>query len=240
MFDDEDEIEVKKPSMDWLLTFADLISLLITFFVLLYSMKVVDTQRWDEMKGTFSGVFSVREAVIVKQPDKTTTVEKVDARVADNLDYIQSLLMKRFKENEVLRFASVVRDEELDRLTITLPSSILFDSGGVELKEGAQQAMLLLGEVMLYLDNRIEVGGHTDPYPVSNAEFPTNWELAMQRSIKVASNLEEQGVPGPVVAVSYAASRFDQLDKNLTAEERYEKARRVDVIIHGNAAMEKW
>ena len=44
----------------WLLTFADLISLLITFFVLLYSMKVVDTQKWEEMKGSFAGVFSIR------------------------------------------------------------------------------------------------------------------------------------------------------------------------------------
>ena len=240
MSDDDDVVKPDKPSMDWLLTFADLVSLLITFFVLLYSMKVIDTQRWDEMKGSFSGVFSIREAIVFHQPDKTTTVEKVDSATADNLDYIQSLMMKRFKENKVLQFAAMDRNYELDRLTITLPSSILFESGGVELKKEGQEAMLLLGEVMLYLDNRIEVGGHTDPYPISNIAYPTNWELAMVRSIRVAENLESQGVPGPIVAVSYAASRFDQLDETLKSAERYEKARRVDLIIHGSAAMEKW
>ena len=51
--DDDDIMEPTPADMGWLLTFADLISLLITFFVLLYSMKVVDTQRWDELKGTF-------------------------------------------------------------------------------------------------------------------------------------------------------------------------------------------
>ena len=94
MSDEDEGMNPEPPSMDWLLTFADLVSLLITFFVLLYSMKVVDVQKWDELKGSFSGVFSIREPIYKVSPDKDTSVEKIDPLKSDSLEYVEKLLSR--------------------------------------------------------------------------------------------------------------------------------------------------
>lgn len=227
----EEDIVHEKPSMDWLLTFADLVSLLITFFVLLYSMKVVETQQWEALKGSFSGVFSIREKVIDINPTQDATVEKIDPFKADNLDYINTLLNTRFHANEVLKQAKIEKIDQGTKLVISLPTNILFDPGATEVNEDGASSLAEFGDALRHLDNRIEVAGHTDPFPTNSEEFPTNWELAMVRAIRVATILKEQGIESHITAVSFAHSRFDELDRMKPLDERYEEARRVEIII---------
>lgn len=229
----DDEVMQPEPAdMGWLLTFADLVSLLITFFVLLYSMKVTDTQKWDELKGAFSGVFSIREPIFQVKPNQMETVEKIDPFQADGLEYLSTLLATRFRDNKVLEGSEVKRDLEHGKLIISVPSQTLFASESIEMNDEGVRSIAEFGDMLRHLDNRVEIAAHTDPFPVSTEQYPSNWELAMLRAIRVATVLKEQGIEANVPVVSYGHSRFHEVAPNLPLEARYERSRRVEIIIH--------
>ncbi len=217
----------------WLLTFADLVSLLITFFVLLYSMKVVDTQKWEEIKGSFAGVFSIREPVVTSPPDQQTAIEKIDPLAADNLDYIEGILKQSFSQDMLLKDTTMTRDREQDRLIINVPSSLIFNSNEDSLRPEGRRAVQNLGDALRHLDNRIAVAGHTDPFPIKSKKFPSNWELGMARAAQIADVIISRGVTAPIRIVSYADSRFGEIDRGLPISKRYAISRRVEVIVYG-------
>ncbi len=230
--DDDDIMQPAPPDMAGLLTFADLVSLLITFFVLLYSMKVIDVQTWDELVGSFTGTFNPTKPIFEMRPDMDAS-EKFVPRDADPLDYLQTLLKSRFSSDPLLRNATFGRDPVADTLTVQLPSTLLFESGNATLKPEGRQAILKLGDLMRHLDNRMDVAGHTDPIPIESRTI-TNWELAMDRAWQVTSLLTQQGVPGPITALSFADSRFENVAPDLPLAERLRKARRVEIIVHSH------
>jgi chemotaxis protein MotB len=231
--DDDEGMEPAPADMGWLLTFADLVSLLITFFVLLYSMKVVDVQRWDEIKGSFSGAFSIREPIYQIKPDQSSTIEKIDPIQADSLLYVEGIIKNYFKQKNELHKTQILRNYELDTLTISVPSADLFNSGTADMKSVGREDMLALADILRHLDNRIVVGAHTGTVEPKAKLFPSNWELAMMRSIAVANVLKEQGVTKDITTMSYGSSRFDQVAPQLPIGKRQQLANRVEIILHG-------
>lgn len=230
--DDDDVLAPEPPSMAWLLTFADLVSLLITFFVLLYSMKVVDEKKWDQLRGAFSGVFSVRDAIVFVRPESESSVEQFQLVESDNLSYIENLLATRFSWNEMLKDIKMTHKTAENQLVISLPNAAMFGPSNAEISPEGQEIIRETAEVLRHLDNRVEVAGYTDPYPVISTVYPTNWELAMLRALQVRRILKNQGVEVPP-AVSYGDSRFDEINILDTPAERSLAARRVEIIIHG-------
>ncbi|MFT7144459.1 MAG: chemotaxis protein MotB [Alphaproteobacteria bacterium] len=230
---DDEEIEVEAPSMDWLLTFADLVSLLITFFVLLYSMKVVDVQKWDELRGSFSGVFSIRDPIHQVNPDKDTAIEKIDPMKSDNLDYVQALLEGSFKKDPILVDINMTRDYELDTLNFIFSSDGVFKNNTAELSGEKQLPFIRLGDILRHLDNRLVVAVHTDPNIIKSRQFPSNWELTMIRAIRVAELLEAQGIVQSIVTTCMGDSKFDDVAPSLPIGERYKLARRIEIVLHG-------
>lgn len=91
----------EQPQAQWLLTFADLISLLVVFFVLLFSMKEIDRDRWDDLTGSFQGVFAPRDAVVWQRPDGFNNAEKSKHVGNDQLTYLESLLTRRLGGDDV-------------------------------------------------------------------------------------------------------------------------------------------
>lgn len=230
---DDDIRPSEPPNMAWLLTFADLVSLLITFFVLLFSMKNVDQEVWEAVKGSFDGVFTVNKPVLHVAPDQDASIGRIALASADNLDYIQSILALRFRDNDILQQARLHRDVEKDILTVALPTTLLFAPGSATLKPQGTEAMAALADQLRFLDNRIEIAGHTDPSPIATADYPSNWELAMMRAVRVVTMLNDMGLEQNIPAVSYGDSRFPLVAPLEALDARYIKARRVEVIIHG-------
>lgn len=234
---DEDDFTPEPPSMDWLLTFADLVSLLITFFVLLYSMKVVDVQKWDELKGSFSGVFSIREPIHQVSPDKDTTVEKIDPYKSDSLEYVEGLLTRSFNMNPKLRDIKLNLDIKSDTLSLNLPSDDVFEDSTAELSGGGQDRLKAIADTIRHLDNRIVVAVHTDPTHTVTKQFPSNWELTMIRAIRVAEIMESQGIVKNIVTTAEGSSHFDEISPELPLAERYKLARRIEIILYGEAEL---
>lgn len=92
-----------RPAADaqWLITFADLVSLLVVFFVLLFSMKEIDRDRWEQLTGSFQGVFAPREAVVWQRPDGFNNAAKKIHGNDDQLTYLAGLLKRRLGADEV-------------------------------------------------------------------------------------------------------------------------------------------
>ena len=228
----------QKASTAWLTTFADLTSLMITFFVLLFSMKDVDAKRWQEISGALAGslTFTPVEQVQFSSDD----VNQATFTQGDKLSYLKAILQKRFNEDRVLSEATLNHDTKENTLTILIPNRMLFSVASSDLSAAGDAAIGTLGSLLQNLDNAITVRGHTDPSPIKgSSRYETNWELSMLRAIGVLNKLRNSGVVAPMEALGLADSRFHMIDSRLDKNARYRAARRVEIVIDQKANTEK-
>lgn len=228
----------RKASNAWLTTFADLTSLMITFFVLLFSMKDVDVERWQEISGTLSGALTFSPVEQVQYA--TDDVNQATFAQADKLAYLRAILERRFAEDDVLRDARLLYNQDEDTLTIIVPNDLLFQVASADLNADGVAAVSTLGSLLQHLDNAITVSGYSDPSPIQgSARYETNWELSMMRAVGVLNKLRSAGVVAPMKALGFADSRFYMINSNLSKKKRYREARRVEVVIDRQANTEK-
>ena len=235
MSDDDALQKPAPPNMAWLLTFADLVSLLITFFVLLFSMKTVDESQWDVLKGTMMGVFAQETSEMVVHPEDFDTTEVIPEFPAESLLYLQTVLQVEFGRDATLSQMRTRYDQRRDVLFVTLPAAALFDSGTPNMTREGRIAVAKLADKLRHLDNRIQISAHTAPGRLRDPEIPTNWELTMQQAVAVAQVMHGRGLDERIPAVGYGDSRFDGSTAQLSLAERYRQARRVEIEIYGDS-----
>ena len=222
----------------WMLSLADLISLLLTFFVMLFAMSKVKIDRWDEVVDALSQSIKPAPKEENDEPMASLNIPRVYRKPAMNLDYLSAVIDDAIDDNPVLGDARMSR--EADKLVISLPGDILFVAGSSDMTPKAQQALFVLGGVLRNIGNRIGVQGHTDPRPLSGrGQYASNWELSLARAGAVANELKRSGYTDYINIYGFAASRYDQLPKLLDEEARFVMARRVDIVIepHGGSGI---
>ena len=218
----------KTASTAWLLTFTDLVSLMLTFFVLLFSMSNVKVDQWENMINSLSRTLQPTPVKTIPAVSASFNIGTLFRKKAINLDYLAGVLRDVLKPLELLDDARVIRLE--DRLIITLPGDLLFEQGRGKMTEKATEAMFILGGVFRNMDNEISVNGHTDPVPPVGDGYASNWELSTARAAAVANSLRGAGYREKIVAYGYADSRF-QLLPELEDEKRRALGRRVEIIV---------
>lgn len=216
----------------WLLTFTDLVALLLTFFVMLFSMSTVKTGEWQSLVDSLRERLSSVVAAPVATPSFRLDMPSNDVRPGADLDYVSEVLRAQMTGTETLS-RSVVRREN-DRVFVSLPADLLFASGDFRLTETAKSAIFDLGGVLRNFSNRIEVAGHADPRKPER-RYPSNWELSLLRAHAVATALRESGLNIPINAHGYGDAQYGLLPEDLPVAVRQSLARRVDVVI-GEAA----
>lgn len=225
----------KKPSNAWMLTFADLLSLILTFFVLLYSMSVIQHRPWEELVMTLNQQLNpTRQEPEEPTYDADFTISGENKPIAMDLDYLHAILDEKKQRSEAMQSMLIVRLE--DRLMISLISDSLFPPGSANLYADAAPLMLILGETVQQINNAIEIYGHTDPSPIDTNAFPSNWELSLSRAGTIANELYRAGYRYPIRVYGQADSRYAALPSHLSERQRFTLARRVDVVIRGYAA----
>lgn len=148
----DDAVPVRVPDDRWLVTFADLVALLLVFFVLLFSMKEINRDRWEELTGSFQGVFSPRDAVVWQRPDNFNNAEKKPIRgSSDALVYLDKLLQRRMAEDAVWQVMEGELSADKKELRYRLPP-LLADSG-TELSEDGKAAVARLAALVRNWDN---------------------------------------------------------------------------------------
>ena len=212
----------------WLLTFTDLVSLMLTFFVLLFSMSNVKVGDWKNIIDSLSRTLRPVPETQVKAQTATYNIGTIFRRQAKDLNYLTSVIEAGIKDIQLLSDTQVMLLE--DRLVIALPGDLLFQPGRADMTERAREAMFVFGGLLSNIDNEIGVNGHTDPSPPAGGDYASNWELSTARSAAVANALRRAGYEHDIIAFGYAESRYKQLPPMDEARRR-NLARRVDIVV---------
>jgi chemotaxis protein MotB len=213
--------------MRWLLTYADMITLLLALFIILFSISTINKVKLQRLVHDLGGGFNSQDAINNPPNGMTTSATKDDlqAMQAQLQSYIQNQSLQKSVQTKI------TRDGKKRELVITLLSDKqLFDSGKADLKPFTKK---ILDEVYRQLksrQNEVRVEGNTDNVPISNDQFPSNWELSSARATGVARYfVEDDGLaPRRISALGYGEYRPRVL--NDTDAHRSQN-RRVDVVI---------
>ncbi len=209
----------------WMLTFTDLVSLMLTFFVLLFSMSNVKLDEWEKVIDSLSRSLNPTPENVIKAPTADYNISTIYRRRSINLDYLQSVLAKHLANDEILGTTRVERFD--DRLVISLPGDRLFEPGRAALIDGARDAMFGIGGLFRNIGNQIGVNAHTDSTPPAGDDYASNWEMSVGRAAAVANALRQAGYEGEIIAFGYADSRQVQLSE----PSRPTLGRRVDIVV---------
>ena len=225
------EEEATPPSL-WLITFTDIMALMLTFFVLLYSMSVPEEDVWEQItEGIQSEFRKTYSAEWSQGSQQTLSIDKVDVSKAQSLSYLNSVIANAIERDQ--RFENIRLIPQKKHLIVSLPQKLLFEAGQADVNAKGKQALFALTNTLVRIRNRIEIIGHTDPDPISsnNGAYESNWDLSLQRAGSVASVLDSAGYNKPITIRGLSSARYDDLPVEMSEEERLSLARRVDIVI---------
>ncbi|MFN3197550.1 MAG: flagellar motor protein MotB [Bradymonadia bacterium] len=196
----------------WLLTYADLITNLLIFFVMLLAASTFSESKMQEIKENLSGATSPTSlSTIQKEIDKKIQSQGLEALVATDLTR--------------------------EGLELSLNSGLVFASGNAEIREAEARLLDSMLETLVPYEKRYRfaVEGHTDSRPISGGRFFSNWELSTARANAVRHRLESMGVAASKIKVEgYADTRPlpEKALEGLTEEERLARHRRVVLRVY--------
>ncbi|MCB1651070.1 MAG: OmpA family protein [Alphaproteobacteria bacterium] len=219
----------------WLITFTDIMALMLTFFVLLFSMSEPSEEAWDEITTGLNSHFAQYQSPQWYEGGQDEIdIEKLDLSEALNLGYLRSVITQVIKDDERLNNVVLIPQEEA--LIISLPEELLFPGAAAEVSAKGKQALFAIGGSLANIRNRIEIIGHTDPQPFAErpdkqAGVESNWELSLRRAMAVGDILAQVGYKRPVIVRGVSSARYDELDQGFSQQQRLDLSRRVDVWV---------
>jgi chemotaxis protein MotB len=210
----------------WLLTYADLITLLLAFFVVMYSMSQIDNKKFGQVSDALSTILRGGTSVL-KYKDEPTRSGHGLLKLG-KLRMVQQVIDEKFKQlgkNEALQTEITERG-----LVVHILESTLFDQGSAVLKSRAMEVLDLIADLLQGRPNHIRVEGHTDDMPIATAVYPSNWELSSARATTVVRYFADNYAipPDRISALGYGMYR--PVVPNNSIENRA-RNRRVDVVI---------
>jgi chemotaxis protein MotB len=210
----------------WLLTYADLITLLLGLFVILYAMSKIDAGKYAEVVTAMEGVFGSPRGIMTGGSSGMMQMPVPSLRNEQQhiVDELRSALHLDDKKLPI----SISYNER--GITVHIMEELLFASGAADVKATSLAALDSLAMVLRTITNDIRVEGHTDNIPIKTQFFPSNWHLSVARAVNVGYYLiEHHGLNAEQVSV-VGYSEYHPLVPNDTPENRA-KNRRVDIVI---------
>ncbi len=219
----------------WLVSYADFITLLFAFFVVMYSISSVNVGKYRTVSESIKAALNP----VVSPPSSPTpfslSANKAALTAPDtpgSKEVVIRKLRNLVKSIKAVPQMSTVRITEKVNgdIVITIPDQLLFNSGEAAVRAEALPFLEGLSGALVELNRHTKVEGHTDNVPIRTAQFPSNWDLSAARAVMVVRVLSElYSVPSDhLAAVGHADTR--PVTGNLDSEQRA-KNRRVEVII---------
>ena len=174
------QTEQDAPRDRWLLSYADLVTLLLAFFVVMYSVSAVNEAKLSELASTLSESF--QSGGVTVDTDQQLNLPNAQEKMVQTL-------IKGLPGDAVIE-----SNPESDSLVLNLPGEVLFISAASELSAAGKRHLLFLLPTLRHSLGAISVEGHTDNIPVMSVQFPSNWELSAHRAAATVRFLESQGV----------------------------------------------
>jgi Flagellar motor protein len=249
----------KENSERWLLTYSDMITLLLALFIVLYAMSNVDQSKYEQLAAALNkslgngtsalnstnGVFDKGDNSPVNiggdgadssENQQTATTTPVPSGAAS-----ESLVSKEQMNKLEKNINDILNNMDMGKaantqigeqgLTISFADSVFFDSGKAELKGTMKKGLGQIARLLNRINNQILVEGYTDNVPIgTNNDYQSNWQLSAARASMVVDYLvEEEGIPGKRVS-AIGYGEYRPIASNSTEEGR-KKNRRVNITI---------
>jgi chemotaxis protein MotB len=219
----------------WLVSYADFITLLFAFFVVMFAVSQVDSKKVGRFSESFSKavgieVFPYNGHQLLPAGATEVPVESGggDRPLPDPLADIKASLLRRSKGEGALAALRVLRRR--NELILRLPDGVLFASGDDRVKEPARAVLRSVVEELRGRNVLLRVEGHTDDVPIATARFRSNWELSTARATSVIGEIAKLDVLPPANLSASGYGEFHPIASNETAEGRAQN-RRVDLVV---------
>lgn len=217
----------------WLLTYSDLITLLMVFFIVMYASSTINAAKYQELKESLGQVLNPGSSEAVDptfsaaSPITPAALTKPAAEQAD-LNDIAAQLNTYLNDNNLQDSISVNVTQR--GVVVSLKDSVLFDPGSIEIKPNINAKLVAIGKVLVQMNNYIRVEGNTDNVPMKGSTIKNNWQLSVLRATQVLQVLVNQsGVP-PQRISSIGYGEYRPAAPNTTSNNKA-KNRRVDIVI---------
>lgn len=223
----------------WLLTYADLITLLLVFFIVLYAGSQEDSKKFAILaQGLRSGFNNISNeggggSSAVFMGSGSTNAGGLSSELTD-FESIRNAVQKAATERGIVDRVTVRMEQ--DRIVIGITGDVLFSSGGSQIRPSAQPVLDAVADTLRGKPNEIRVEGHTDNVPINTPDYNSNWELSSARATAVLRALVTRGLPADKL---FAAAYGDTRPKadNTTAEGRAQNRRAEIVVLYPQAAV---
>lgn len=222
---------VEGDSEGWLMSYLDVLTLLITLFVLLVAMSDINRDALLPLAEIDDSEVEVTEMAV-----ETPVEVPVAARDIPDIDPLTPLVTLDENDMDVyqhlfegIEIDGVSIEETAQSVTLRIDDHLLFDSGQASIIVAGERVLTQLAEALQRFDGQVSVEGHTDNVPIRTSRFPSNWELSSGRAISVVRHLSGEGVnPARLRAIGYADTR--PIQSNESAAGRAAN-RRVELLI---------
>ena len=223
---------------EWLATYADSITLLLTFFILLYAMTSLDQQKVESLSRAFKSVMGGESGETLMEYDLyrgevpliggEADIENFNDEAESEQTQMYNEVKKFVEENGLNEVVDIIDSER--GVVIQLRDNILFATSSSELISESKYVLGKINSLIASLPNHIWVEGHTDNRPINTAKFPSNWELSVDRAVNVVRYFTEIMGQSPSRFTAAGYGEFQPVAENDT-ESNMEKNRRVDILI---------
>lgn len=222
----------------WLLPYADLLTLLLALFIVLFASSSIDQERMQQLSSVFNDIFDGNQGVMQNNAPTNVPSPNQSDQTLENASYledqrslgdIQEKLDDYIAHNELEgQFETHLTDEGL---LITIRDSILFETGQAEVSPNYLPLVEEVSELLVFdRPRQVIITGHTDNVPIHTEAYASNWELSMMRALNFLKVLVGHEDIDPALFSAKGYGEYQPIASNDTAEGR-SKNRRVEILI---------
>ncbi len=221
----------------WLVSYADFITLLFAFFVVMYAISSVNEGKYKVLSSTLKNIFET-------QPSSSKPISLSQGQVGSptahdpSASEDQRRALVQVQEHMQTTLSHEIRMHQISIvdhgswLEVNIRSELLFDSGSAVINQSALVILARIADELKGMDNVLRIAGYTDNQPIVSPIYPSNWELSAARAVSVLRFFSERGVDeARMAAIAYG--EFHPVADNSTEEGR-QRNRRVMVAISGS------
>jgi chemotaxis protein MotB len=224
----------------WLIPYADLLTLLLALFIVLFASAQVDQKKFNQIANAFSAAFSsgspalfdstMTPPSVTEGPPTSNNTEKSQAYMQETAQLLEvkKIVDHYIAENNLSGDLNTVLTD--DGLLIRIKDTALFPSGSADLLPESRRIGTAIAQMLVPLQQKIIVSGHTDNVPINTREFPSNWDLSSKRSLNFMKFIISQDKLQPERFSAIGYGEYRPVAANDSVDGRA-KNRRVEVLI---------
>lgn len=226
-------------SPSWMTSFSDLMTLLLTFFILLFSMSSVSDTKFNAASASMNLAFAGQDGGLLPEEEVLVSEKTGDYEKAEDLNAAETTippeLLELYEEMEQSlqqqdMETTIGIDVDSEGIYLEVKDSILFDSGSAEIVATGQKTLNTLAEMINQVENEIIVEGYTDDVPMVSGKYESNWELSTARALSVVRYLSESQKVQPTRLSARGYGEHRPIVPNDSDANRA-KNRRVNIVV---------